>query len=419
MNYEMMRQKTAIIVFRCFAALCGIVAALWVYHRPLIGDDLFYASDLEARGGGILALPHLMAGIWTGCNGRLGDITNTVWLSILPRAVTALFAFAFTVLLPWAAVKLSGLRLSQAMPVALLTAAIVFLMPWWDMSHLVCLINYPWGAAIVLVCLIPLTDNRRPHNRLWYLALPVAAAAAAWHEATGVPLVVALLCRCMVRGVWKEYTTVQKWWCVAMIAGGLFTVSSPAIWQRAAAGGEPDGSVVYLLATSANLSVILLSAIIAMAFINRDLLRRLIHDSFLLFAVASIVSTCIVIAGGVEGRSGFYSQIFAAIALTRIFVVATGNRNLFNRPIAVYTSVLFYVLAIIYVAYSYRQDLKETETIEQAIAVYPDDHERGYEIVMSLPAMEVWDAASLKTLDPRYDPKLDRNASFTLHAEEP
>lgn len=156
--------RISTFVFWCFIVYCGIISGLWIYERPLIGDDLFYASDLEVRGGDLLALPHLMAAIFMGCNGRWGDITNTVWLVLLPRLVTAIFAFIFAVLLPWAAVKLSGLKLKYTIPVSLLAMMIVFLLPWWDMSHLVCMINYPWGAAVVLVCLIPILGNYKLKN---------------------------------------------------------------------------------------------------------------------------------------------------------------------------------------------------------------------------------------------------------------
>ena len=58
------------------------------------------------------------------------------------------------------------------------------------------------------------------------------------------------------------------------------------------------------------------------------------------------------------------------------------------------------------------------ERIDEAIAVYPDNHEKAYSIVMSIPELEQWDAASLKVYDPSYDDKYDRTMSLKLHTEE-
>lgn len=417
MNNNESLSKVTVCVFWCFAIFCGILAGAWVFRRPLIGDDLFYAGDLDAAGGGVQALPHVMAGIWTGCNSRWGDITNTVWLSLLPRFVTAAFAFIFAFLLPWTVVKLSGIGLRQSLPVALLTMAIVFLLPWWDMTHHVCMINYPWGAAIVLLCLIPLLYNCGMRSKLWIAGLPVAFMGGAWHEASGVPLVAGLLVWCLINRRWKHFTTIKKLWFSAMVAGCVFTISSPAIWHRAANTGVHDGSVAYLLLGSANVAVILLVVIITLTVSNRALLRRLLNDNFTVFAIASLLSACIVAVGGVEGRSGFFAQTFGVIALMRIYAAARREPRHAHMLPAI-AAVMLYIGAGFYVADRYKQDLEVTCVLEQAIDTYPEDHETGYRLVMSTPGMEQWDAASLKVLDPRYDNAVDRNDSLSLKAEE-
>ena len=409
--------RISALIFGAFVCYCGIISALYVYKRPLIGDDLFYVSDLNVRGGGLKALPHLMAGVYMGSNGRWGDITNTVWLSLLPRMATSIFAFIFAVLLPWASMKLSGLKVRQTIPVCAMTMIIVFLLPWHDIGHLVCWINYPWGTAIVLACLVPLIGNYKMRSKWWLLGIPLAGMGAAWHEASGVPLVAGLTAWCCLSHKWKQFPAVKKWWFIAMIAGGLFTISSPAIWNRLATKRTPEGSMLYLLFSAANMSLIVFVSIIVLWLANRRLFRRLLHDRFVVFAIASIVSGCIVMVGGVAGRAGFFAQIYGAIALMRI--VSVCDRYLdYNNAISGIIALALYIAAGFYVTRMYVGSLPVFERIDEAIAVYPDNHEKAYSIIMSIPELEQWDAASLKVYDPSYDDKYDRTMSLKLHTEE-
>ena len=404
-------------LFWVFVCYCGVISALYVYQRPLIGDDLFYVSDLNVRGGGLKALPHLMAGVFMGCNGRWGDLTNTIWLTLLPRMITAIFAFIFAVLLPLASMKLSGLKLRQIVPVSGMAVIMAFLLPWHDIGHIVCWINYPWGAAIVLACLVPLTGNCKLRNKWWILGIPFAGMGAAWHEASGVPLVIGLTVWCCLTHKWKQFSTIKKWWFTAMIAGGLFTISSPAIWNRLATKGSSEGSMLYLLFSTANLSFIVFVSLIALLIANRRLLKRLLRDRFVVFATASIVSGCIVMAGGVTGRAGFFAQIYGAIALMRIVSVSGWNMD-YNKRCPVIIALVLYITAGYYLTRLYIRSLPIFDRIEEAIAIYPDNHEKAYSIVMSIPDLGEWDAASLKVYDPKYNYKYDRTISLKLHAEE-
>ena len=404
-------------LFWVFVCYCGVISALYVYQRPLIGDDLFYVSDLNVRGGGLKALPHLMAGVFMGCNGRWGDLTNTIWLTLLPRMITAIFAFIFAVLLPWASMKLSGLKLRQIVPVSGMAVIMAFLLPWHDIGHIVCWINYPWGAAIVLACLVPLTGNCKLRNKWWILGIPFAGMGAAWHEASGVPLVIGLTVWCCLTHKWKQFSTIKKWWFTAMIAGGLFTISSPAIWNRLATKGSSEGSMLYLLFSTANLSFIVSVSLIALLIANRLLLKRLLRDRFVVFATASIVSGCIVMAGGVAGRAGFFAQIYGAIALMRIISVSGWNMD-YNKAMSCIIAFVLYFSAGYYLTRLYIRSLPIFDRLEEAIAIYHDNHGKAYSIVMSIPGLGEWDAASLKVYDPRYNYKYDRTISLKLHAEE-
>lgn len=106
--------------------------------------------------------------------------------------------------------KLSGLKLRQIVPVSVMAVIMAFLLPWHDIRHIVCWINYPWGAAMVLACLVPLTDNYKMRNKWWILGIPFAGMGAAWHEASGVPLVIGLTVWCCLTHKWKQFSTIKN-----------------------------------------------------------------------------------------------------------------------------------------------------------------------------------------------------------------
>lgn len=202
-----------------------------------------------------------------------------------------------------------------------------------------------------------------------------------------------------------------------MIVGGLFTVTSPAIWNRLISKDPQEYSIVNLLLESANLSVVIFAGILSIFFVNRKLFNKLLKDNFVVFATASIVSACIVMVGGVSGRSGLFAQIFGAIALMRIMVVS-GKIPYGNNAISVILAILLYLVAGCYVTQSYNRDLEVTRILKEAEVVYPQDHKVAYSLIMSLPDMDQWDAASLKVYDPRYDYRVDRTDSLKLNAEK-
>ncbi len=399
-----------------FLLISGILAAIWWYTRPMVGDDIYYALDLRQRGGQLWNLPGHMAAVWFGCNGRLGEMLIPIWIEILPKWIASVIAFAATIVLPLTIIRLAGLRQrTDALATALCVALTAWLLPWWDMGHLVCITNYPWGACVALMCLIPLSENPMHGNR-WLLGIPVAFWAGAYHEALGVPLSVGIIAWILFDNrKWKAASLIKKMWFIAIVAGGVFTLSSPAIWARAARMSTHVYSPLYILMSSANLSVALLIITIAIAVLNRKLLKRLLKDTWLIFFVASIASACIAAAGDAIGRSGLFAQIFSILALGRMYVNA--GIRIKNNLLTITISCIIYVLLIVSAIMEYTRDHKTTVLLQKAYDIYPTSPAEAYDIVLSIDEYEEWDAASLKALDPRYDRLVDRNDNPHLAAD--
>lgn len=400
-----------------FLIIAGCLSAFWWYERPLVGDDLFYALDLRQRGGQLYHLPGQMAAVWFGTNGRAGDMLNTIWLEMLPKWFTAIISFVATIILPITTIKLSGIKIkAQPVATAILVGATVWLLPWWDMSHLVCIINYPWGANLAAVCLA-LMLKCRMHGNWWLLGVPFAFCAGAYHEALGAPLAVGLSAWLIYNRIWHKLTTPRKVWIVSMIAGGFFTLTSPSLWDRVATETDTESySPFFLLVTSANLAILLVIILAVVAISNKRLFKKLAKDICLIFSIAAVGSAAIVAVGGTIGRAGFFAQLFAIIAFSRIYVITNPQCKL-NHILAYLISCTIYCGATATAFSYYNHESKNTKVLQEAYDTYFADPEHAMSLVLEIDGYEQWDASSLKALDPRYDRFKDRNDSPKLSVD--
>ncbi len=404
-------------LFAAFLLFAAAIAAMWFENLPLLGDDRFYADDLARRGGGLKALPRLMAAVFTGCNGRIGDMTGTLWYAVIPRGISGVVAGLLTFALPLVIRRLGGFGARSVMGSAVIVAATVWLLPWWDMTRLVCMINYPWGAALGLACLMPLFDKSGMKSRRWWWGLPVAFAGAGWHEAFGLPLAFSLAVWTLGARRSIVWSPVKRAWLAALIFGGLFTVASPALYARIGEVREPDAPMWNLLLTSASIPCILAVALLVVAVARRALLRTMIRDGvFDVMTLSAFASTAIVLVGGVEGRSGMFAQCFALVALCRLWLLS-GLRLPLGPAVRAWLASAVYVVAAWWTLTSWQRERRTFDVMNAAIEVYPRDHNTGYMLLLSSPRCDLWDAASLKTLDPSYDDKKDRNADLWLRSE--
>ncbi|MDE6295680.1 MAG: hypothetical protein K2M03_06410, partial [Muribaculaceae bacterium] len=153
--------------------------------------------------------------------------------------------------------------------------------------------------------------NRR--RGLWWL--PVMFVTGQWHEAAGVPFACGLVLYLWLNRGRHPLNVINRWLSAAFIAGAAASIVSPAILHRAAADNMPDERLWYMLLTSAWCVGLLLIAIIVMALCGRQTLRRLIKSQWIVFAVAALVGLAVCAYSGSYGRTGWFAQISAWIAL--------------------------------------------------------------------------------------------------------
>lgn len=395
-----------------FLILAGVLAGYWFLTRPLLGDDAYYTFDLLQRGS-IFRLPGHAAAVWCGCNGRFGEMIFPIWTAWLPRWFSALVAFVSIPILQFSILRLAGLRRSMVLACAVAVGLTAWTFPWWDMSHLVCFTNYPWALALVFVALIPLLEFRL-ESRLWLLAAPVVFLGGAYHEASGLPLVAGLVVWALFCGGWKRLSTVGKVWFSIIVFGGLMTLSSPAIWNRMA-DHDVSASPLMLISTSAYLVYLLIAVTVAVMCVNRALIKKLLKDTWVIFAVAAISSAVIVAAGGTLGRPGMFTQAFSIIALGRMYVV--GGASSLSPKAESLVAVAIYVLAACSAVFDFKKEMVNTDKLQRAYDIFHEDPTAARNLVIEVFPGEPWEPASLKTLDSRYDRLKDRNYDFSLAAD--
>lgn len=277
-----------------------------------MGDDMLVAFRYRDFGDDLFAPLRYAWSIWVNTNARTGDMLAPEWLYVLWRPAAAWLiglcvAGTFGCML-WLS-KSRGLLCSM-----LVTLFIIVVFPWWDMLHFVCHFNYVWGSALGFAALGVLLNCRL--RSLWWLALlPVVACVTATHEALGFPLGVALSVYWLLNHKWLKLTTMQRWWAAAMLAGALFSVSSPASYRRLGGGGEPDLPLHLMLVETLPIVSVLVLRTVYLAVWWRKKLRRLLRTRWLIFSVAACVSALFTLAGGIEGRGGWYAECFALMAL--------------------------------------------------------------------------------------------------------
>lgn len=284
---------------------------LWGLCTPLMGDDLITAFRSHDLGRGPLAVPRYAWGVWNHCNARTGDMMAPLWLYMLPRVVSALLLGIAVCTAIWGVMRLglAGRRAPLTVSLALLSVYVV--LPWWDMDFYVCHFNYVWGTALSSLSLLPLLERRlRP---LWLWAAPLVVVAVATHEALGLPLGCGLVAWLWLGRRPGGLSAVDRWWVAAMLVGAVLCLTSPASYRRLGHGSAGDLAMTEMLVQTVPLSVALVARAAWLALRGR--LVALVRTRWTLFAVASVVSAGLALVSGVEGRAGWYAQIFALVAL--------------------------------------------------------------------------------------------------------
>ncbi|MCM1320451.1 MAG: hypothetical protein NC217_08765 [Muribaculaceae bacterium] len=286
---------------------------IWALCTPLLGDDIMTVVKLQDTfGGGLYGCMRYAWTNWLHINARMGDLFSPLLLGVFPRWLVALAIGAAVLLTMWGIFKLGSLKQKAPLISAITIAVSLMALPWWNMTYYVCHFNYVWGTALISIVLV-VVFHKDMSSRRWLWGVPLAFIATSTHEALGFPLGCGLLMFWYINKRRIHLTGAKKWWVIAILAGAIFCITSPASYNRALAGNPPDLSPLMMIIKVLPMVVLLLLRVIYLWIRHR--LSRLLHTRWLIFATAAIVSSCFTMIGGIEGRGGWYAEFFAIIAL--------------------------------------------------------------------------------------------------------
>lgn len=325
----------------------GICYCFMGFFMPPLGDDLGFINTFEEQNDAWFALPRSMYRHWIWNNARMADMLSPVWLCFLPEWIRALLHGVFTSLFLLLIIRLCRLRKAFRWQIQTLIIALVIFTFRWDAIWMeyVATFNYVWSAVFGLIAILMLfrkpADSRNP---LWWAAAAFCFLASSMHEALGVPIALGVLFYSAVAGIWSKQNASGKAMIVAMIAGGLFTLTSPASYSRVGGMLQPE-PVRELLLFSGGYVVILVIVIIALLIAGKKtILIRLSKTEWSVFAIGACVSTCFMLLSRYGGRTGWFAQTFAIIALFRMLRELPSVR--ISKQIRIATSVIASILAI-------------------------------------------------------------------------
>ena len=344
------------------ALLTGVLAvlatALYLLF-PLTGDDYGYMGSFRTIDGfdGPWPLERLWRWFpfhWLHANGRLANLFAMLSLTFLPKWLTALLMGAATWGMMALVLKLGGAWRGRPLAASAALAYIAVAYPWWDLMYTVDFnFNYPVavcaGLGYVWVwrrwgCRSPLARSTRhpqeagaegervgytrhaatrqdggrwrTHERASlragrWLALVFCFVAGGFHESRGAPLLAA--------SVWLLFFNreLPKWPVAAFGTGVAVAFSSPGIWGRAAADRVADAPTVELVLCSAPLTIaaVALFGGLLLSPRWREWMSREARSWWGFWMAASVGALVFCAAGGIIGRSGWFSQTFALVAL--------------------------------------------------------------------------------------------------------
>ena len=305
-------------VLATVAAAIGLVYAWLGAGLAFIGDDIGYYTSATAYIDGHLWKYPLWAGAhFLFTNGRMANLISPIFYHILPQwvfciangAAYAAFYYLIARMLPWGRRTLTA-RLA-------VMAFVAFTFPWWDVFMLfIVALNYLWTAVVVLLFLAALYKYEyAPLGAIQRWALLAFAVFAGWmHEAAGLPLAGALVVyAAWVKG-WHTVSPARRGMIVAFCAGAAAGMLSPAMWHRIFMDKIPDDTPLGLVVKSCWIGCALVVAVAILWCARREKVKGLLRGPFCVFFLATCASMCIVAAGGILWRSGFFAQVFAVLA---------------------------------------------------------------------------------------------------------
>lgn len=303
-------------ILALIASLIGLTYAWVGAGMSFIGDDILYYISPRDSMSSILGYPLWAARHFLHSNGRMANLLSPIFYVISPRWLFALVNGAFYAalyyllarMMPWGKHTLTA-RLG-------VMALVAFTFPWWDVFMLFTVaINYVWSSVVALLFLAAIYKYDHVDSAPGRWGLLVLALLAGWmHEACGLPLAGALLVyAAWVKG-WRSTSALRRKMIVACCIGAAVGMLSPGTWVRIFMEKIPDDTPLGLVLKSCWIGCALVVAVAVAWVARREKVVALMRTPFCVLFLATCASMCIVAAGGILWRSGFFAQVFALLA---------------------------------------------------------------------------------------------------------
>lgn len=277
-------------------------------------DDLLYYgtfSGAHPRLDSWIEYPRWMASHWLTTNGRWGNLVMPS-IQLLPKWLCAVVFSVIVAMMYYYAVVNAGVR-SGWIPVALCTV-ICLALPWWDyMVIFDCQANYVWGSAAALWTMYILFSSSR--NGRWWDCIVVLVGGCC-HEAASLPLLGGIILYALIAR--PRFSRRTKALLGVFTVGSLIVTLSPGLMARAAGNGIWDDTPWMIFWKSDCIAGLLWLAVIIFTAIpyTRPSTLNLFRKPQSIFIWAAGASACISVYSSIVGRSGWFAQLYALIALS-------------------------------------------------------------------------------------------------------
>lgn len=345
----------SVILFLSIVALGWIV--FYLFTLP-IGDDLNYNnvfSDYRGIGNGIYkSNPGGILSFWNyhcnAVNGRLANLYFVLSINFLPKWIVAVLSGVMVAVFIGLVLKVCGVttvKNAGLSAFAIITFICLFF-PWYDYFDILCVnYNYVWAAAAQLCAIVLIFSHPKKASWIYILiSMIVCYIAGSFHEAGSSTLCVGLLyVLLMQQRQGKKTSTISAIMMFSYFVGAASVALAPGILRRLIASvRQPDSDPITLIIVSAPFVLIMICvyAISATTPKGRVRLRREMLSENAVWPIAAIASLPVIAAGGIIGRSGFFAQTYALIAIMQYW--KPWKKYRINRRLAAVTSAAMMLL---------------------------------------------------------------------------
>lgn len=300
-----------------FIILCITISyTVCSFFMPPLGDDLGFILSFTNQNDCFYAAPRSMYRHWLWNNGRFADMLLPVGLVVMPLWLRALTNGLMTGAMFWIVTRICVGKNGEHPIRAIFSLALLAFTLRWDSiwMEFATQYNYVWATTLSLLSLLAIRHSGDIREWLKWLLVPICFLGAAMHEACGLPLACGLIGYLIVNKRYKDNSIAGKLMIFAFLLGAIFPLTSPGAYTRLGYMSHRDSPTVIIFGSAFYLVILILASVI-LAICKPHKLRELARGRWLIFTIASVISSAFTIVSGCGGRTGWFVQIFALIAL--------------------------------------------------------------------------------------------------------